>query len=72
MWLPVPPLRDAVGSPINGGHDEYSGRSAVVVSITFAAIALVIVAVRLVTRWRVVNNLGKDDLVITISMVRVT
>jgi hypothetical protein len=53
-----------------GMQFDSHGASAVAVSISFATIAAFTVAVRLVTRWRIVNNLGADDLVISASMVR--
>ncbi|KAI9867710.1 MAG: hypothetical protein M1813_008510 [Trichoglossum hirsutum] len=52
-----------------GMQFDSHGASAVAVSISFATIAAFTVAVRLVTRWRIVNNLGADDLVISASML---
>jgi hypothetical protein len=52
-----------------GMQFDYHGTSPIVVSITFATIGSFVVAVRLVTRWRIVNNLGADDWVILASAV---
>jgi len=69
MRNPDPSIIAAWPKP-NYVNPESQGHSFLVVGITMITICAIVVAMRIYVRWKILHNMGTDDWLVVVSLVR--